>query len=335
MSKINYEKEIKILECDAPYKDVDGNIVRISGFVRYVDHMGDDSAIVQAARVSYGAGTKTVNDDRNLIRYLLRHFHTTPFEMCELKLHIKVPLFVSAQSIRHRTFSVNQYSGRYSEMSSDMYIPELGQLKKQSSSNKQGGGELLDEQNRNGVQWLLKAANEHSLNIYKVLLGCDSDDKDSVREYKAICEQVYEPFTDISGEGSLLNEDYKKNALSRELARTVLPVSNFTEFYMKGNLLNWMKFVQLRSDSHAQWEIQQMSNAVWEILKELFPVAMEAFNDYMYQSVRFSRMEMELTKRILDKCEVDIPHIVNHSIDDIIKDYGMSKREINEFIGKW
>lgn len=250
------------------------------GFVGVVDHMGNDAAIVQAARVSYGAGTKTVNEDRGLIRYLLRHQHTTPFEMCEIKLHVRAPIFVARQWVRHRTSATNEVSFRYSEMDDEFYMPDPENIQKQSLDNKQGRSGALSKNNVDGVQWLIRAANEHSFEVYNTLLGKRED-------------ASYEAF---SGEGSLLDDEFPENGIARELARTVMPVSSYTEFYWKVNLLNLFKFLHLRSDQHAQYEIRVYAEAIIQLVSPLFPEAFEAANDYMFKASHLSRMDMTLVK---------------------------------------
>lgn len=331
MKNKNYSKLIKILENErnlVKIKDENANEIAVPshGFVRYVDHMGNDSAIVQAARVSYGSGTKTLRGDRGLIRYLLNHLHTTPFEMCFVKFHIKVPLYISKQTMRHRTLSFNEYSGRYSVMDEEVYIPKLENIKAQSSLNKQGRGENLSEQNKNGIEWLMKAAAEHSFQIYRVLNG--ETDKDLLMD-------TYEPYDrGFSEIEPLLSKNYPENPVSRELSRGILPTGTYTQFYMAGNLWNFMRFVGLRSDSHAQYEIQEMSNAIKQILHDLFPIAMEAYDDYVFNSIRLSRMERELTKHLFDLFEVDIWGILQDSKEEFMEKFSMNSREIDEYLKK-
>lgn len=228
------------------------------GFIRLVDYMGNDAAIVQAARVSYGAGTKKVSEDRGLIRYLLRNAHTTPFEMCELKFHCKMPIFVARQWIRHRTANVNEYSARYSEVKDEFYLPDPAVLKKQSSENRQGRGEELTDEQKRRVLYLLRA--------------------DYAQEYS-----TYE---------QLLNE----LGLTRELARIGLSVAAYTQWYWKIDLHNLFHFLRLRLDSHAQYEIRVFAEAMAQITRDAFPIAWEAFEDYRLEAVSFSRLEIEVLK---------------------------------------
>jgi len=228
------------------------------GFVRLVDYMGNDAAIVQAARVSYGAGTKKVSEDRGLVRYLLRNVHTTPFEMCELKFHCKMPIFVARQWIRHRTANVNEYSARYSEVKDEFYLPDPDVLKKQSSENRQGRGEELTDEQKRRVLYLLRADYAQEYSTYEQLLG--------------------------------------EIELARELARIGLSVAAYTQWYWKIDLHNLFHFLRLRLDSHAQYEIRVFAEAMARIVKDAFPVAWEAFEDYRLKAVSFSRLEIEVLK---------------------------------------
>ena len=283
-SEINFSEDKKYL----PVLD--------HGFAGLVDYMGSDSAIVQAARVSYGDGTKQVQDDRNLIRYLMRHEHTTPFEMCEVKFHIKLPIFVMRQLVRHRTASMNEYSARYSVLTDEFYIPELEQIQKQSTTNKQGREESAwgFEEKRN-VQHSFQRSFFNAYKEYENLLGKDD------------------------------------NGLARELARSVLPVGGYTELYWKANLKNFLHMARLRMDPHAQWEIQEFARAMYDLVKPLFPEACQAFEDYQQNSMRLSKMEIDLVKRLLNKTTwLDLIED-QRSEDGIAKAYGLSKRELNEF----
>ncbi|NQW30665.1 MAG: FAD-dependent thymidylate synthase [Ignavibacteria bacterium] len=236
------------------------------GFVRLVDVMGDDHAIVQAARVSYGSGTKKVHEDRGLIRYLLRHLHTTPFEMVEFKFHVKLPIFVARQWIRHRTANVNEYSGRYSEMKDEFYVPDISQIRVQSTSNKQGRAEQAFPP-------------DEAVAIGKMMENSQSA---SYAEYQ-----------------QLLEKD-----LAREIARINLPVSNYTEWYWKIDLHNLFHFLKLRIDPHAQYEIQVYAHAMGEIARAVVPHAYEAFEDYILHSTKFSRLELKALSSMLHKVEL-------------------------------
>ena len=266
------------------------------GFVGLVDHMGDDSAIAQAARVSYGKGTKSVQTDRGLIRYLMRHEHTTPFEMCEIKFHLKLPIFVMRQLVRHRTASLNEYSARYSEITDEFYLPHPENLKPQSTTNKQGrDGELTDEQRAHVVADQLEAW-DHSYNIYK---------------------QHIDSF-----------------GLARETARAILPVGGYTECYWKANLKNFLHMARLRMDNHAQWEIQEFARAMYELVKPHFPMACEAFEDYAVDAIKISKQETLLLKRIMKSSWEDVLDGFR-SEDGICKEYGLSKRELEDFKKNW
>jgi len=235
------------------------------GFVRLVDVMGDDAAIVQAARTSYGAGTKTVSEDRDLIRYLMRNNHTSPFEMVEFKFHIKLPIFVARQWIRHRTANVNEYSGRYSEMRDEFYVPSPSDVKKQSINNKQGRSE--EE------------------------LSSDITDK--------FIEEL------TSSQTAQFNEYKKNldDGIARELARIKLPLSVYTEWYWKIDLHNLLHFLKLRLDEHAQYEIRVYANIISDIVKSITPLAYEAFEDYRLESVVFSKKEKIAMAKILSKID--------------------------------
>lgn len=237
------------------------------GFVRVVDYMGDDSAIVQAARVSYGKGTKKVSEDRGLINYLMRHWHTTPFEMCEIKFHIKVPIFIARQWIRHRTANVNEYSARYSILDREFYMPAPQHLAAQSTINNQGRGEVLEGEYAQKVLDLLK--------------------RDAMQAY-----DTYEYLLNEKGE-----ED--RPGLARELARMNLPVNYYTQWYWKIDLHNLMHFLRLRADSHAQYEIQAYADVMIDILKRWVPFAYDAFMDYRMGAAVFSAKMLAVLRRRL------------------------------------
>ena len=245
------------------------------GFVALVDAMPRlapvgqtaDFAIVQAARVSYGQGTKKVNEDRGLIRYLLRHRHTTPFEMVEFKFHVAMPIFVARQWIRHRTANVNEYSGRYSVMPDRFYRPTLENVRKQSSSNRQGG----DEKFVSGGGAAGEGPAADGVKTAQAFL-----------DYLAESEALYQKYLKLTEEG-----------VSRELARIGLPVSLYTEWYWKIDLHNLLRFLSLRMDSHAQEEIRVFATAMFDLIRPIVPHTVEAFEDYEMHSVRLSRLEVE------------------------------------------
>ncbi len=228
------------------------------GFVRVVDYMGDDAAVVQAARVSYGKGTRKVNEDRGLIRYLMRHRHTTPFEMCVLKLHVKLPIFVARQWIRHRTASVNEISARYSVLDREFYLPAPEHLARQSAINKQGRGEVLDEEAAARVLDLLRRDATQAYSTYESLL-----------------------------------EDHE---LARELARMNLPVNWYTQWYWKTDLHNLLHFLSLRIDPHAQYEIRVYGEAIASLVRDWVPHTYAAFEDYRLGGAQLSRQMLDVVR---------------------------------------
>lgn len=266
------------------------------GFVRVIDYMGNDSAIVQAARVSYGTGTETARSDEGLIRYLMSHWHSTPFEMCELKVHVKLPVFVARQWIRHRTANVNEYSARYSILDREFYMPEPEQLMKQSVTNKQGRSEPLDPQKAAEIIAILK---EDSENAYDNYIG----------------------MTDENGE----------YGLARELARMNLPTNIYTQWYWKVDLHNLFHFLRLRADSHAQYEIRVYANIICEIVRKWCPLAYQAFEDYRLNAKQFSASEM---RAIHDIFNMNGINITEGDTDWLIEENNMKKREAIEFINK-
>jgi len=264
------------------------------GFVRVIDYMGDDSAIVQAARVSYGKGTKKVNQDKGLINYLMRHRHTTPFEMCEIKFHIKLPVFVARQWIRHRTANVNEYSARYSVMDKEFYIPKQEYLSPQSSQNHQGRSpEMLQGHEAARVLEILK--------------------EDSSR-----CYTHYEEMMNSDAEGNILDEN--KKGLARELARMNLPLNIYTQWYWKVDLHNLLHFLSLRADSHAQYEIRAYADVMLDMVKKWVPFAYEAFMDYRMNSVNISGKGKDVVKRLISGEKINQ------------EESGLTKREWDELM---
>ena len=215
--------------------------------------MGDDSSIVQAARVSYGKGTKKISTDAGLIKYLMRHWHSTPFEMCEIKYHVKLPIFIARQWIRHRTANVNEYSARYSILDKEFYLPEPEHLATQSQSNRQGRGKVLEGEQAKKV-----------LDILKI------DSEKTYADYETMLNERYD--------GSVINEN--QAGLARELARMNLTLNTYTQWYWKTDLLNLMNFLRLRADHHAQYEIRAYAEIMLETLKKWVPITYEAFMDY-------------------------------------------------------
>ncbi|MDA0781214.1 MAG: FAD-dependent thymidylate synthase [Rickettsiales bacterium] len=266
------------------------------GFVRVVDYMGDDSAIVQAARVSYGKGTKQVSLDAGLINYLLRHRHTTPFEMCEIKFHLKMPIFVARQWIRHRTANVNEYSARYSVLDNEFYIPSAEQLAAQSTKNHQGRGEeSLSQEEANRVIEILKGDSQQCYKHYEELMNCNAD-------------------------GEIIDHD--KKGIARELARMNLPINIYTQWYWKIDLHNLMHFLALRADSHAQYEIRVFAQTMLDIVKRWVPITYNAFMDHRVNSTEISGKGMEVIKAMINRDFTDQ------------ESSGMSKREWSELMEK-
>jgi thymidylate synthase (FAD) len=242
------------------------------GFIRVVDYMGDDGAIVQAARVSYGRGTRKVSEDRGLIHYLMRHRHSTPFEMCEIKLHVKLPIFVARQWIRHRTANVNEYSARYSILDNEFYLPAPDQLAAQSSANRQGRGEVLEGEEAARVLALLEA--------------------DSRRQYEHYQEMLNE-----TEDGRIL--DGGRSGLARELARMGLPLNFYTQWYWKVDLHNLMHFLTLRADAHAQYEIRVYAEAMLEVMRRWVPLCHEAFLQHRLNALTLSAAAVDTVRRLI------------------------------------
>ncbi|MCX3064870.1 FAD-dependent thymidylate synthase [Wolbachia endosymbiont of Drosophila pseudotakahashii] len=230
------------------------------GFIRVVDYMGSDSAIVQAARVSYGKGTKQISQDEALIKYLMRHHHTTPFEMCEIKFHVKLPIFVARQWIRHRTANVNEYSARYSILDNEFYTPKPEQVAKQSDNNKQGSGEAFDP------------------DTSKEIIDSLTNDSNLVYSH-------YEKFIE--------------QGLAREIARTNLMLNYYTQFYWKIDLHNLLHFLKLRADKHAQYEIRVYAEVMLDIIKKWVPLAYNAFVEYCLESACISRTGLEIIRKLI------------------------------------
>lgn len=263
------------------------------GFIRVVDYMGNDTSIVQAARVSYGKGTKKVNTDSGLIKYLMRHWHSTPFEMCEIKYHVKLPIFIARQWIRHRTANVNEYSARYSILDKEFYLPEYKNLAAQSQNNRQGRGEIIEGDQAKKVLDLLKT--------------------DAERTYANYEEMLNERY-----DGTVI--DKNEIGLARELARMNLTLNTYTQWYWKTDLLNLMNFLRLRADHHAQYEIRAYADVMLDTLKKWVPITFEAFMDYRVGGTEVSSKGKSLIKKLIKGEKV--------SIDDS----DLSKREWNELM---
>ena len=262
------------------------------GFVKLLDVMGSDEEVENAARISYGKGTRKVSQTRNLIRYLIRHKHTSPLEMCEVKFHIKLPIFIMRQLVRHRMANLNEYSGRYSIMSDEFYLPEADYLQKQSTTNNQGREEVIPN---------------------KGLLQFE--------------------FNRIYDGAQIAYENLLNHELTKELARAVLPVANYTECIWKIDLHNFFHFVKLRADKHAQREIQDYANAMYELVKPKFPLCCEAFEDYNRDAVTFSKQEMDVIRELLEYTDTKAA-LAGMSIKAGTLEHKLGKRERTEFLEK-
>ena len=263
------------------------------GFIRVVDYMGNDASIVQAARVSYGKGTKKVSTDSGLIKYLMRHWHSTPFEMCEIKYHVKLPIFIARQWIRHRTANVNEYSARYSILDKEFYLPASEHLAAQSQSNRQGRGNVIEGDQAKQVLDLLK--------------------NDAERTYKNYEEMLNERY-----DGSIIDE--KKIGLARELARMNLTLNTYTQWYWKTDLLNLMNFLRLRADHHAQYEIRAYADVMLDSLKKWVPITYDAFIDYRVGGTEVSAKGKIVIQKLIKGEDINVDNS------------GLSKREWNELM---
>lgn len=274
------QKEIKVLD---------------NGFIRVIDYMGDDAAVVQAARVSYGKGTKKVNNDKALINYLMRNEHTSPFEMCEIKFHVKLPIFVARQWIRHRTANVNEYSARYSILKSEFYFPEICDVCEQSSDNKQSRGTQVDESYAAKIIDMIK--------------------QDALRLY-----DHYQLMLNIDESGNIV--DQSRPSIAREISRIMLPLNTYTEFYWKIDLHNLLRFIKLRISDHAQLEIRKYACVMADIIKAWMPYTYEAFENHVLKSHVVSDECMEVLKKLVNQEDV------NYS------DYSIGRSEWNELMNK-
>ena len=266
------------------------------GFIRVIDYMGDDSSIVQSARVSYGKGTKKISNDKGLIKYLMRHRHSTPFEMCEIKFHIKLPIFIARQWIRHRTANVNEYSARYSILDKEFYIPSAENLAAQSAINNQGRGDALTDDEASNVIQILKKDAEQTYSNYETLLN-------------------------ESSEGNIIDES--KSGIARELARMNLTLNTYTQWYWKIDLNNLLHFLALRADDHAQYEIRVYADAMLDVVKKWVPLTYEAFEDYRIGGTELSAKEVNLMRKLLKGEKVSF------------EEEGLSKREWSELQRKF
>jgi len=273
------------------------------GFVRVVDYMGDDTSIVQSARVSYGKGTKKVSTDSGLIKYLMRHRHSTPFEMCEIKYHVKLPIFVARQWIRHRTANVNEYSARYSILDKEFYLPAKENLAAQSRNNRQGRGDLIDGEQANDILKILKEDAEKNYNDYETILNERHD-------------------------GTIVNES--KKGLARELARMNLTLNTYTQWYWKTDLLNLLNFLSLRADDHAQYEIRAYADVMIDCLKKWVPITYEAFMDYRVGGMELSsKGRLVISKMIKgESCDFENSKLSKREWNELMESFGFNEKMI-------
>ena len=273
------------------------------GFVRVVDYMGDDSSIVQSARVSYGKGTKKVSTDSGLIKYLMRHRHSTPFEMCEIKYHVKLPIFVARQWIRHRTANVNEYSARYSILDKEFYLPTRENLAAQSKNNRQGRGDLINGKQADDILKILKEDAEKSYNDYETMLNERYD-------------------------GTIIDEN--KKGLARELARMNLTLNTYTQWYWKTDLLNLLNFLSLRADDHAQYEIRAYADVMIDSLKRWVPITYEAFMDYRIGGMELSSKGKFIISKMIkgEVCDFENSKLSKREWNELMESFGFKEKMI-------
>ncbi len=271
------------------------------GFVRVVDYMGDDSSIVQSARVSYGKGTKKVSTDSGLIKYLMRHRHSTPFEMCEIKYHVKLPIFIARQWIRHRTANVNEYSARYSILDKEFYMPSKDHLAAQSTSNRQGRGDLINGKQADEILNILKEDAEQTYDNYELMLNERFD-------------------------GTTINKNNK--GLARELARMNLTLNTYTQWYWKTDLLNLLNFLSLRTDSHAQYEIRAYADVMVDSLKKWVPITFDAFMDYRVGGMELSAKGKSVIQKMIkgEQCDFDSSSLSKREWNELMDSFGFKNK---------
>ena len=271
------------------------------GFVRVVDYMGDDTSVVQAARVSYGKGTKKISTDGGLIKYLMRHRHSTPFEMCEIKYHVKLPIFVARQWIRHRTANVNEYSARYSILDKEFYLPSKENLAAQSTSNRQGRGDTINGKQADDILGILK--------------------QDAERTYKNYEFMLNEKF-----DGSKIDDN--NQGLARELARMNLTLNTYTQWYWKTDLLNLLNFLSLRADNHAQYEIRAYADVMIDSLKRWVPITFDAFMDYRVGSMELSSKGKIVIQKMLkgEECNFDNSNLSKREWNELMESLGFKEK---------
>ena len=283
------------------------------GFIRLIDYMGDEAAVVQAARVSYGTGTKTLSSDRGLLRYLMRRHHTTPFEMCEIKVHMKLPIFVARQWIRHRTANVNEYSARYSILANEFFVPDPMDIQGQSLSNNQGREGMFSEEMATAMS---RTIEHHGGNSYQLY------------------EELMHGWPWVDSEGDPWNMDSPDcqtphkggHGMARELARMVLPVNAYTEWYWKVDLHNLLHLLRLRTDPHAQKEIRAYADVLAQIVQQWVPNIWEAFEEYQLNACTFSSTEMEMVRTLVARNPAATRDMVDHM--------DLSKTERTDFFEK-
>ena len=271
------------------------------GFIRVIDYMGDDTSIVQSARVSYGKGTKQVSTDGGLIKYLMRHWHSTPFEMCEIKYHVKLPIFVARQWIRHRTANVNEYSARYSILDKEFYLPSKENLAAQSTSNRQGRGEVINGKQADNILDILKKDAEQTYANYETMLNEKFD-------------------------GSKINESNK--GLARELARMNLTLNTYTQWYWKTDLLNLLNFLSLRADNHAQYEIRAYADVMINSLKKWVPITFDAFMDYRVGGMELSAKAKAVVQKMLkgENCKPENSNLSKREWNELMESLGFKEK---------
>ena len=273
------------------------------GFIRVVDYMGDDSSIVQSARVSYGKGTKKVSTDSGLIKYLMRHRHSTPFEMCEIKYHVKLPIFVARQWIRHRTANVNEYSARYSILDKEFYLPKKQHLASQSKSNRQGRGDLINGKQADDILKILKEDAEKSYDDYETMLNERYD-------------------------GTKIDEN--KKGLARELARMNLTLNTYTQWYWKTDLLNLLNFLSLRADDHAQYEIRAYADVMINTLKKWVPITYESFVDYRVGGMELSSKGKSVISKMIkgERCDFENSKLSKREWNELMESFSFKEKMI-------
>jgi thymidylate synthase (FAD) len=353
----NYEDKIYLGNNEVKvWRPIYKNIFN-AGFIGLIDFMGDDQTVVDSARMSYGRGTKRVQEDKNLIRYLIRNRHWTPIEMIEIMWHIKAPIFVFRQWHRHRMASINEYSARYSLLSDDVYIPPFDYIMPQSKSNKQGRQGKISDNNKNAVIMQMQHSYQDSIQAYKYLLGETSTPSSGLLKRKEFVEDfaidkirwleknnpdwkpenVTETMIDakmieiaLANGVYLTDEHFMENGgLSREIARCVMPLGTYSEMYWKSDLRNTFNFLSLRCDPHAQQEIRDYANLMLEMIEPIAPICISAFIDYQMEGKTLSKMEIDIIRKLY-KMNNNID--IDSFITETMKESGASKREINDFI---